>query len=105
MAQLKKNPELERLHVIYFRPTNSACAALDEKLRGLADRYRGRLQLVVKSASEPGYAFGGWISGRSPTTLFVRDGKLVAQMIGDLPAREIDNLALSALTATPTMRQ
>jgi thioredoxin-like negative regulator of GroEL len=74
--------------------------ALDEKLFDLVARYRGRMRLVVKHSDESGEFLGGWVSGRSPTVLFVRDGRTVAEMIGDLPAREIEALIRSALPAS-----
>ena len=35
----------------------------------------------------------------SPTVLFVRDGRSVAQLVGDLPAPELEQLLRAALTA------
>ena len=90
----KRNPELS---ILYFRPTNPSCTALDGKLFELASRNRREARLVVKHTDERGYLFGGWVSGRVPTVLFVRDGRMVAQFVGDLPAHEIERLLRSAL--------
>ncbi|MCW2630274.1 MAG: hypothetical protein JWR48_6996 [Mycobacterium sp.] len=90
--------ELALLHLLYYRPSNARCTALDAKLFDLAARHRGQLRLVVKHSDEGGYLFGGWVSGTSPTVLFVRNGETVAEMVGDLPAHEIDGLLRSALS-------
>jgi thioredoxin-like negative regulator of GroEL len=97
VAQLKKNEERSLLHLIYYRPTHAACTTLDGKLFDLAARNRGHLKLVVRHSDEHGYLFGGWVSGTAPTVLFVRDGQMVAQLVGDLPLHEIEELLRSAL--------
>src|SRR5262245_44431388 len=90
----KRNP---RLSILYFRPTHPSCTALDGKLFELASRNRQAARLVVKHTDECGYLFGGWVSGRVATVLFVRDGRMVAQLVGDPPAHEIERLLRSAL--------
>ena len=97
MAQLKTNEEHSLLHLIYYRPTHATCTTLDGKLFDLAARNRGRLKLVVRHSDEHGYLFGGWVSGTTPTVLFVYDGRMVAQLVGDLPLHEIEALLRSAL--------
>jgi hypothetical protein len=97
MAQLQRKPNPALVHLLYFRPAQSACSALDEKLFDLAAKYRGQLSLVVKHGTSHGALFGGWVSESSPTVLFVRHGRAVAQMIGDLPLHEIEILLRSAL--------
>jgi hypothetical protein len=86
--------------ILYFRPTHLGYTPLDGKLFELASRNRSRAKLVVKHTDESGYLFGGWVSGRAPTVLFVRDGEMVAQLVGDPPARDIERLLLSALSAS-----
>jgi hypothetical protein len=90
MAKLQPNPA--SLHLIYFRPRSTPRTALDEKLFDLAARYRDRCRLVVRHSDESGPLLGGWVSGRAPTVLFVRGGRSVAQIVGDLPARDIESL-------------
>jgi thioredoxin-like negative regulator of GroEL len=102
MAQLNRNRELSLLHLLYFRPTNAQCTALDEKLFALAARHRGAFRLVVKHSDERGHLFGGWVSGEAPTVLFVHDGRTMAQMVGDLPTHEIERLLRSALSCNPS---
>jgi hypothetical protein len=87
------------LNVIYYRPTHAGCTALDEKLFDIAARHRGELRLVVRHSDECGHLFGGWVSGRSPTVMFVRNGEMIAQLVGDLPRHELDLLTASALRA------
>ena len=99
MAQLNRNRELSLLHLLYFRPTDARCTALDEKLFALAARHRGTVRLVVRHSDECGHLLGGWVSGEAPTVLFVRNGRTVAQMIGDLPAHEIERLLRSCNVA------
>jgi thioredoxin-like negative regulator of GroEL len=98
MAHLNPKPELAVLHLLYFRPTSARCTSLDTALFDLAARHRGQLRLVVKHSDERGSIFGGWVSGRLPTVLLVRDGQTVAQTIGELPGHEIDRLVRTALT-------
>jgi hypothetical protein len=87
------------LSLLYFRPGDHRCTPLDEKLFDIAARHRGCLRLIVKHTDESGTCFGGWVSGNSPTVLFVHDGQSVAQLIGDLPLWEIEDLVRSALAA------
>jgi hypothetical protein len=96
------NEQTALLNVIYYRPTHAGCTPLDEKLFDVAAHHRGQLRLVVRHSNECGHLFGGWVSGRAPTVLFVRDGEMLAQMIGDLPRLEIERLVSSALSATQT---
>jgi thioredoxin-like negative regulator of GroEL len=96
MRKLIKNREPE-VSILYFRPSNPACTALDGKLFEIASRNRQRARLIVKHTDESGNLFGGWVSGRLPTVLFVRDGHMVAQLVGDLPSNEIERLLQSAL--------
>ena len=103
MAQLNRNRELSLLHLLYFRPTNAQCTALDEKLYTLAARHRGALRLVVKHSDECGHLFGGWVSGKAPTVLFVRNGRTIAQFVGELPRHEIEQLLRSALSCNVSM--
>ena len=98
MAQLQRNRELSLLHLLYFRPTNARCTALDESLFALAAQHRGALRLVVKHSDECGHLFGGWVSGTTPTVLFVRDGRTIAQLVGELPRHEIERLIRSSLS-------
>ena len=98
MRKLDKQREPE-VSILYFRPTNPSCTALDGKLFEIASRNRPRARLIVKHSDECGYLFGGWVSGRLPTVLFVRDGRMLAQMVGDLPSHEIEQLLRSALRA------
>jgi thioredoxin-like negative regulator of GroEL len=83
--------------ILYFRPSNPRCTTLDGKLFEIASRRRGRARLVVKHTDECGYLFGGWVSGKSPTVLFVRDGRMVSQLVGDAPVQEIERLLEAAL--------
>lgn len=101
MALLKPHAQLELLHLLYFRPTEASCTALDRRLFEVATRHRDRLRLVVKHSDERGYLFGGWVSGSTPTVLFVYDGRSVAQLVGDLPAHELERLVRSALASPP----
>src|SRR5262249_34147234 len=87
----------QQLHLLYFRPPQASCSTLDQKLDAIAARYRGQLRLVVKHTDECGHLFGGWVSGRSPTVLLVREGQSLGQLVGDLPASEIERLVRSAL--------
>jgi thioredoxin-like negative regulator of GroEL len=98
MAQLQRNAELSLLHLLYFRPTNARSTALDQNLFDLAALHRGALRLVVKHSDERGYLFGGWISGDTPTVLFVRNGRTIAQLVGAMPRPEIELLLRSALS-------
>jgi thioredoxin-like negative regulator of GroEL len=97
MAQVHKRSELHLLHLLYFRPPQVGCTALDDKLVDVATRYRGQLRLVIKHTDECGFLFGGWVSGRSPTVLLVRDGQSLGQLVGSVPAFEIERLVKSAL--------
>ncbi len=97
MAQVHRRSELHLLHLLYFRPPQARCTALDDKLVDVATRYRGQLRLVIKHTDECGQLFGGWVSGRSPTVLLVQDGQSLGQLVGDLPAYEIEQLVCSAL--------
>jgi thioredoxin-like negative regulator of GroEL len=94
---MRKSNDKADVSILYFRPANRHCTALDGKLFELASRNRSHARLVVKHTDEHGYLFGGWVSGRAPTVLFVRDGEMIAQFIGDLPAHEIEGLLRSAL--------
>jgi thioredoxin-like negative regulator of GroEL len=94
MAQLRRNRELSLLHLLYFRPTNAQCTALDETLFALATRHRGALRLVVKHSDD---------CGETPTVLFVRGGRTIGQMVGDLPSHEIAQLLCSALSCNVSM--
>src|SRR5262249_22033183 len=96
MALLNRLPE-PKLSLLYFRPRDTSRTALDEKLFDLAGRNRGRVRLVVHHSAERGELLGGWVSGDAPTVLFVRDGRCVAQLIGDLPLYEIEGLLRSSL--------
>ncbi len=99
MAQLRKR-EVDRLHVLYFRPPSAAPTALDEKLAEIAGRHRDRLRLVTKPCNRSGLFCGAWVSGCSPTVLMVAGGRAVRQFIGDPSAYEIEGLVLSALAGT-----
>jgi thioredoxin-like negative regulator of GroEL len=103
MGLLLRNPELSQLHLLYFRPTEARCSALDEHLFELAARHRGAVRLVVKHSDERGYLFGGWVSGDAPTVLFVRNGQTVAQLVGQIPRHEIEQLLRSALSCNVSM--
>jgi thioredoxin-like negative regulator of GroEL len=103
MAQLKRNPELSLLHLLYYRPTSATCTALDRKLFDLAARHRGALRLVVKHSDECGHLFGGWVSGTAPTVLFVLEGRTVAEMVGDLPTHEMERLLRSSLSGVRSL--
>jgi thioredoxin-like negative regulator of GroEL len=94
---LVRRSEQQQLHLLYFRPPKAQCTALDEKLVDVATRYRGQVRLVIKHTDECGHLFGGWVSGCSPTVLLVREGRSLGQLVGDLPAREIERLVQSAL--------
>jgi thioredoxin-like negative regulator of GroEL len=89
-------PTLDSLHLLYFRPGSEPRNALDEKLYDLAARYRDRCRLVVRHSDESGSLLGGWVSGQVPTVLFVRNGRSVAQIVGDIPSQEIETLLLHA---------
>ncbi len=98
MAQALERRDLALLHLLYFRPPAARqCSRLDEKLVDLAARFRGRLRLVIRHTDDCGNLFGGWVSGRCPTVLLVRDGRSVGQLVGDVPAPEIERLIRSAL--------
>ena len=97
MAQLDRLAERSLLHLIYFRPTDAHCTALDELLFDLAAEHRGALRLVVRHSDERGHLFGGWVSGEAPTVLFVRNGRMIAQAVGELPRHELEALLRSAL--------
>jgi hypothetical protein len=99
--QMRKHDETRapEVNILYFRPTDPRCTPLDGKLFELASRNRPRARLVVKHTDECGYLFGGWVSGRAPTVLFVRGDQTIAQMVGDLPTHEIEGLLRSALIA------
>jgi hypothetical protein len=85
------------LRLVYFRPGDAGCTALDRKVFDLAARYRARVELVVRHVYEAGEQLGAWVSERSPTLLFVRRDRAVAQAIGDLPRRELEALLDAAL--------
>jgi thioredoxin-like negative regulator of GroEL len=87
------------IEMIYFRPTDDRCTALDGKLFDLAARHRGQARLVVRHSSESGMVWGGWVSGQAPTTLFMSNGRCVAEMVGDLPLPQIERLLSSSLLA------
>ena len=99
MARLNHAPNVSLVDMLYFRPTEASCTAFDAALFAVAAAYRGRVRLVVKHTDECGYLFGGWVSGASPTVLMVRDGVMLAELVGELPAREIECLVESSLTS------
>jgi thioredoxin-like negative regulator of GroEL len=101
-AAMRKRDSAADVSILYFRPTEPDYTPLDGKLFELASRNRSRVKLVVKHTNEGGHLFGGWVSGLVPTVLFVRDGEMVAQLVGDLPVRELEHLLRSALAATVT---
>ena len=79
MAQLHARPELALLHLLYFRPTDARCTALDETLFDLAaqpSRSRAPRGQALRRAR---HVVGGWVSGSAPTVLFVRNAQTVAQ--------------------------
>ncbi len=96
MPTLDKQPTPD-VSILYFRPDARPGTALDGKLFELASRNRARVRLVVRHTDESGYLFGGWVSGKVSTVLFVRDGEMVAELVGDVPAREIEQLLASVL--------
>ncbi len=55
MRIAKTKPDVSML---YFRPSNPSCTALDGKLFEIASRNRSRARLVVKHTDECGYLFG-----------------------------------------------
>jgi hypothetical protein len=57
------------------------------------------MRLVVKHSDEPGPFLDGWVSGNSPTVLFVRGRRVRAQLVGDLPIHEIEQLLRASLPA------
>jgi thioredoxin-like negative regulator of GroEL len=99
MARLQRKLEPPRVDLVYFRPLSGSCTALDEKLFDLAAEHRGRIRLAVKHCDGPEQLFGCWISGTVPTVLFVRGGRVVAQMLGDLPRAEIEALLRASLAS------
>lgn len=99
---MNEGHKTELLNVIYYRPTQAGCTPLDHKLFDLAARHRRELRLVVRHSDECGHLFGGWVSGRLPTVMFVRNGEMIAQLVGDLPKHEIELLTRSALRAVQT---
>src|SRR5262245_42285976 len=103
MGQLQREADLARLHLLYFRPSNVRCNALDEALFDLAARHRDALRLVVKHSDEAGFLFGGWVSGTTPTVLFVRNGRTIAQLVGNVPRHEIESLLASALSCNASV--
>jgi thioredoxin-like negative regulator of GroEL len=105
MALLNRRPDPALVHIVYFRRDRGPCNALDERLFDLAARYRGRVRLSVNHSSESGDLDGGWVSSSAPTVLFIRDGRTVAQMVGNLPACEIDLLIRAALGRTSEARR
>jgi thioredoxin-like negative regulator of GroEL len=98
MAMLKTAPRPAPVELLYFRPTCAGCTALDQALVDVAAAHRGHVRLIVKHSDECGYLFGGWVSGTSPTVLLIRDGVMVAEFVGTLPAREIDGLVRASLS-------
>jgi hypothetical protein len=90
------------LRLLYFRPGHSKATTLDETLFDFAARHRDRVRLVVHHSEECGHLFGRWVDGRSPTVLFVRDGRAIADVVGDLPASELERIALAALSTEPS---
>jgi thioredoxin-like negative regulator of GroEL len=104
MAQLQRQTDLTRLHLLYFRPEAAGCTALDTTLFDLAAHHRHAVRLVVKHSDEEGALLGGWVSGSAPTVLFVRDGRTVAQFVGTPPRHEIEALLASALSCNVSGR-
>jgi thioredoxin-like negative regulator of GroEL len=90
--------------LLYFRPTEARCTALDEALFDLAASHRGDVRLMVKHSDETGHLFGGWISGVSPTVLLVRDGQTIVQLVGNVPRHEVHALLGSALACNVSTR-
>jgi hypothetical protein len=88
------------LDILYFRPTRARCTQLDQAIFDVAAAHRPHVRLSVKHTDEYGYLLGGWVSGTSPSVLLLVEGELVAQFVGELPAREIELLVCSALTAS-----
>jgi hypothetical protein len=96
---MKRTSSDPYLQIIYFRPTTPGCTALDGKLVDLVEQHRDHARLVIEHTDESGVVLSGWVSGRSPTVLFVVDGETVAQVIGDVPRFELERLMRSALRA------
>ena len=100
MGHLHRRPHPQHLALVYFRPSDPACAGIDDKLFDVVARYRDRVRLVVRHVDAARQWHGAWVSGRCPTIVFLVGDRLVAQMIGDLPRHELDQLVVRALAST-----
>jgi thioredoxin 1 len=79
--------------VDFYAKWCGACKTLEPSLQTLASRYKGRLKVVMLDAEEsPGAAHTYQIRA-TPTLIIFKRGKLVEQVVGALPERELMEFA------------
>jgi hypothetical protein len=84
------------LRLFYFRTGDAPCSTLDATLFDFAARHRDRVRLVVQHSIDNSDGFGRAVDNRHATVRLMRDGRLLAEMIGDVPAAELERLAQAA---------
>ena len=105
MNVIAEASERSILRVLYFRPHQVGYTLLDERVFDFAARHRDCVRLVVRHSDERGHLFGRFVDGRSPTVLFVRDGRALADLVGVCAASQVDGVGEAALAEEPVLRK
>lgn len=90
---------LQQVDLVYVRPLGDF-RQYESRLLGVADRFRERIRVTKVRAAELSRFTRErvFISKTVPTIVLLRDGEVVAQAVGDLPARELE-LVLSTASS------
>jgi hypothetical protein len=82
---------LPQLDLVYIRPLGDF-REYEQRLAGVARRFGERIRLTIARAGELSRFTRTrvFLSKAVPTIVLVRGGEVVAQAVGDLPARELE---------------
>lgn len=99
---------MQRIDVVYVRPTGDH-RGFEVRLSEVAHRFGSRVTLTMGPASALARVTRErvFLSRTLPNVIVARDGEVIAEAIGDLPAREIESLLCAAIegskrAASPT---
>ncbi len=99
-AEIDPAPEsgLQRVDVLYVRALGDF-RQYEARLLGVVDRFRERIRFTKLRAGEL-FRFTRervFLSKTVPNIVLVRRGEVLAQAVGDLPARELEQVVRSAI--------
>ena len=96
-AQIRIPAEIEPIDLIYVRPLGDF-RQYETRLLGVAAQFRDRVRFTKVRPGELSRFTRErvFISKTVPTIVLIRDGEVVAEAVGDVPARELELVLDSA---------